>query len=98
MTRTAIAACATALAFGAGFYAGRSGPATVRAQEQVSRPSTSPIPAAWGEVKGVIGHDEITLVLEDERGTIRAVTLQRSMAPDGRKAVTPYVFAVVERR
>lgn len=81
----------------------RSGP-TVEAQEAApswspTRVSTAALPKAWGQVRGVVGRDEITLILEDEAGTVRAVTLERAVSADGRTpAVRPRLFTIVPRQ
>jgi hypothetical protein len=76
---------------------------SARAQEAAqewtpSRMSTAALPRAWGQVRGVLGRDEITLVLEDDAGTVRVITLERTLSADGRKpTVTPRLFTVVPR-
>ena len=62
-----------------------------------ARASTVPMPKSWGQVRAALGEQWVTLVLEDEAGTIRVVTLDRTMNQKGEASVTPRVYAVVER-
>ncbi len=100
MLKKVIVAAVILLAFAAGLYLGGRRPAVVHAQAPASpdtRTSLAPLPAAWGPVKGVLGRDQITLILEDEGGTIRAVTLESTTTNKGEPAVAPRVYAVVPR-
>jgi hypothetical protein len=89
-----------ALVFAGGYGAGWFAPARAQALDpspEASRTATAPLPKAWGSVRAALGRDEITLILEDDQGTIRAVTLDRSISRQGAPAVTPRVFAVLTR-
>lgn len=98
MRMTLLSVTLALAAFAAGLYSGTRRPAVAHTRNGMQgRPSTASLPQEWGRVKAALGRDEITLILEDEAGTIRAVTLERAVTEKGEPAVAPRLFAVVPR-
>jgi hypothetical protein len=98
MLRKAVVAIAVLMSFAAGAYLGGRRPAVAHAQSLEARASLTPLPGAWGPVRAALGRDQITLILEDEAGTIRAVTLEPTVDDKGKAVVAPRLYAEVPRK